>query len=89
MTATIAVPLARGMRQTRLSFTSATTTTNSRWTRRPAVPLSIPSSQQYYWTRRWQQDERESLAEIAAGDSVNFRGPNAARDAAAWLLADD
>ncbi len=40
----------------------------------------------YYWTRRWQAQERETLEEIRAGDFVRFGEPDAA---VRWLLADD
>ena len=50
------------------------------------VPPAIPLSQMYYWTRRWQAQERETLEEIRAGDFVRFGEPDAA---VRWLLADD
>lgn len=46
--------------------------------------MSSPASQRYYWSARWQRDERESLREIERGNVRRFANPlNAAR----WLLA--
>ena len=50
------------------------------------VPPAIPRAQAYYWTSRWQAQERETLDEIRAGDFVRF---NEADEAIQWLLADD
>lgn len=36
------------------------------------------SPQDYYWTSAWQTDEREALAEIAAGKARTFAGSEAA-----------
>jgi hypothetical protein len=33
---------------------------------------SIPASQAYYWSRKWQDDELESRRELAAGLGVEF-----------------
>jgi hypothetical protein len=47
--------------------------------------LSVPRSQLYYWTRRWQEDEAEAVAELERGEGVGFDDP---RDAIRWLLDD-
>lgn len=54
--------------------------------RRRRLPVSIPSAQAYYWTRRWQRDEAESVAELERGEGVEFGDANAA---IRWLLSDD
>lgn len=46
------------------------------------VPASIPAGQAYYWSRRWQQDERESLSELEAGEGMVFES---AEQFFAWL----
>ena len=51
-----------------------------------ALPPAIPRAQAYYWTRRWQAQEREALDDIRAGDFVRFKEPD---EAIQWLLADD
>ncbi len=48
------------------------------------IPLSIPVSQRYFWTRTWQQGEAESVRDIANGDVRTFADP---LDAIRWLLA--
>lgn len=50
------------------------------------IPISIPSNQLYYWTRKWQEGEQEALREIEAGKGRRFES---ARDAIHWLLSDD
>lgn len=55
-------------------------------TRRRRVPAAIPADQAYYWSRRWQHDERESVAEIERGEAHRFEDANAA---IRWLLSDD
>jgi hypothetical protein len=50
------------------------------------LPFSVPRSQLYYWTTRWQEDEQASLDELARGEGRSF--PNAA-EAIRWLLAPD
>lgn len=49
------------------------------------VPFFIPSSQAYYWSLAWQDDENQALREIKAGNVRSFESGAAA---AAWLLAD-
>jgi hypothetical protein len=43
----------------------------------------LPRDQEYYWSKSWQTDERETLAQIAAGEGVEF--DNAA-DLVKWLF---
>ncbi len=38
------------------------------------VPLLVPLSEAYYWTREWQQGEKEAKREIEAGNYVEFDG---------------
>lgn len=51
-----------------------------------SMPASIPVSQRYYWTRRWQTDEQETLDELGRGEEHVFES---ASDAIHWLLSDD
>ena len=53
---------------------------------RGLVPAAIEEDQVYYWTSRWQEDEGESLGELAAGQGVHFAS---AGDAIRWLLDSD
>lgn len=50
------------------------------------MPAFIPADQVYYWSIPWQQDIRESMAALAAGDYEEFNSddPN---DVVRWLLA--
>jgi hypothetical protein len=49
----------------------------------------VPRSQAYYWTRRWQEGERESLEAQASGEAVIFDSDDPT-DIIRWLLeADD
>jgi hypothetical protein len=50
------------------------------------LPLFIPRSQLYYWTREWQSGEAEALDDIVHGRVRRF---SSGTDAAAWLLADE
>lgn len=50
------------------------------------IPASIPASEAYYWSRRWQEDEAASRAELAAGETTSF---TSAADMVTWLLSDD
>lgn len=52
------------------------------------VPLTIPRDQTYYWSAEWQRAEQESLAEIAAGNSILFDSDDP-EDVARWLSEDD
>jgi hypothetical protein len=52
------------------------------------VPIFIGAEEAYYWSVPWQEDVRESMAALAAGDYVEFDSddPN---DVVRWLLRDD
>jgi hypothetical protein len=53
---------------------------------RPAgttLPPSIPESQLFYWTRKWQADEAETVVELAEGRGTTFDN---ADEAIRWLL---
>lgn len=49
------------------------------------VPAFIRADEAYYWSVPWQQDVRESMAALAAGDYEDFSSddPN---DVVRWLL---
>lgn len=46
----------------------------------------VPSSQDYYWSRAWQQGEQESVRELEAGEALTFPDMDAAL---AYLMSDD
>jgi hypothetical protein len=48
------------------------------------VPLVIPESQAYFWTKLWQIEEAAALDELEQGQGVRFDDPN---DAVRWLLS--
>ncbi len=51
------------------------------------MPMFIPSSQEYYWSSRWQEAELESITEYERGAFQVFEDPmDAVRD---LLRADD
>jgi hypothetical protein len=49
------------------------------------VPAFIRADEAYYWTFHWQQDVRESMRELAAGEYEEFDSddPN---DVVRWML---
>ena len=49
------------------------------------IPAFIPADQVYYWSIRWQESERQALADIAAGRTRTFTDPT---DAVRYLLGD-
>lgn len=51
-------------------------------------PLMIPGSEAYYWSAKWQAEERESLEALDSGERVVFDSDDPA-DLARWLLSDD
>jgi hypothetical protein len=55
---------------------------------RRVAPAFIRADEAYYWSVPWQQDVRESMAALAAGDYEDFDSddPN---DVARWLLSVD
>jgi hypothetical protein len=48
------------------------------------LPVAIPASQMYYWTRVWQEGERRALEELERGEGRCF---DDSRDAIRWLLS--
>jgi hypothetical protein len=61
--------------------------TNAPLERRPSrIPFSIPSSQLYYWTRRWQEDEARAMEELERGESRRF---TKTADALRWLMSEE
>lgn len=50
------------------------------------LPLTIPADQAYYWTTRWQTDEQETLASLAAGHGQRFQS---ADEALRYLFSSD
>jgi hypothetical protein len=46
----------------------------------------LPRDQEYYWTEAWQSDERKTLAQIAAGEGVEFDN---ATDLIHWLFSSE
>lgn len=50
------------------------------------VPISIPETELYYWTRQWQTDEAQAVAEIENGLGQRFENST---DAIRWLLDAD
>ena len=53
-----------------------------------SMPAMIPADQAYYWSASWQQDIRDSMAALDAGDFEDFDSddPN---DVVRWFLSDD
>ncbi len=47
------------------------------------VPTFVPRDELFFWTRAWQDGERESAAERERGDLRYFEDP---RDLLRWLL---
>jgi len=64
------------------------THTNAQSARQRHVPLTMPHSQRYYWQRRWQQGERESMAAFEAGEGIVFDSDDP-EDIVRWLHAPD
>ena len=50
------------------------------------MPPAIGEGQAYYWSRAWQRDQQESIAELIAGNGVSFDN---AEEAIRWLLSSD
>jgi len=61
----------------------ATTYTDRTPTRaQQVVPVLVAGDQAYYWTARWQADERESVQALKRGEGQTFES---AADLVAWL----
>jgi len=56
--------------------------------RTPDLPLSVPSSQLYYWSRLWREGVRISRDAVADGDYVDFDSDDPS-DVLRWLFEDD
>lgn len=85
-TLTISPATTSAMRK-ELSFASRPVSTNIPPRCRPSrIPFSLPSSQLYYWTRRWQEDEAEAIAQLARGEGHRFTDT---AEALRWLLSDE
>lgn len=52
------------------------------------VPLSIPRDQLYYWSMSWQDDIRESMEALRAGEYVDFESDDPS-DIVRWFLDDE
>lgn len=52
-----------------------------------SMPASIPADQAYYWSHVWQEDVREAMAALEAGEYEQFDSddPN---DVVRWFLSD-
>lgn len=52
------------------------------------MPVFVPRDQAYYWSFPWQEDIRESMAALKAGDYEEFDSddPN---DVVRWLLSEE
>jgi hypothetical protein len=48
-----------------------------------AMPTMIPRDELFFWTRAWQEGERESAKERARGNVLTFDDP---KDLLRWLL---
>lgn len=59
--------------------------TTQHWAPQPgSPPVSIRADQVYFWTRAWQQLEREASNDTANGDFMTFDSP---RKALHWLMS--
>ena len=71
-----------GSTKTRVRIEAATSSAKGRL----RVPLTMPSSQVYFWTTSWQRAEAESLADYEAGDYIES---DDADEIIRWLDAPD
>lgn len=80
MSGTITLEPIRNAEQTEASVPAYEAASTSMRPDRYRIPLFIPRSQLYYWTRAWQQGEADALDDIAAGRVRRFQsGADAAR----------
>jgi hypothetical protein len=82
---TVMYPVATSASQTtmRIGWQAVSTTSNAA---RHGLPGSIPTDEMFFWTRRWQEGERESALARESGDVREF---SSGREAVRWLLSDD
>jgi len=52
------------------------------------IPLTIPSSEEFFWRFDWQQGERDTLAELEAGNAIIFDSEDP-EDIVRWLHEPD
>lgn len=70
--------------ETRMAVESERTVVSTPGEQRPVdIPFSVSRRQLYYWTTRWQEDERAAMIELARGEGHVFE---TAADAIRWLL---
>ncbi len=58
----------------------------SRVEKQRVVPLIVPIGQAYYWTRAWQESERQAVRDLGEGNSMTFPDMDAA---IAFLFSED
>jgi hypothetical protein len=61
--------------------------TNTPSGRTSQIPLVIASDEEFYWSRKWQDEQNETYAELAAGEGRRF--PNAAAAIQALFEVDE
>lgn len=66
--------------------TSRRATASNSPVRAGRAPVSIPRSQAYYWTARWQDGEARALRQLRHGEFQEFED---GADAVRWLLSED
>lgn len=86
MTTTTTVRLSAGAVSCTSVRTSRRATASNSPVRAGRTPVSIPRSQAYYWTERWQMGEARAMEQLRRGEFQEFEsGPDAVR----WLLIGD
>lgn len=50
------------------------------------MPVVVPASQLYFWSRRWQAGERDAERDRRSGDVRTFAS---SKDVISWLLSPD
>lgn len=65
---------------------TAVAATNTREPSRLRMPAFVPKDELFFWTRAWQEGEKESAAERGAGNLRTFDNPD---DLFKWLLSDE
>lgn len=73
-----------------ITFVHSVSISNSGPSQHPSnMPAAIPADQAYYWSVPWQDDVRESLAALKAGEFEDFSDSDDPNDVVRWFLADD